>query len=58
MSDEPALRGWCECGHHESWHRDGERCTYLESRFDHATQTNIDVPCECFSLDLAYVEIG
>ncbi len=51
------LHGWCECSHHESWHVDGGRCTHLANRFDHATQRNIDVPCECFELKLSYVEV-
>lgn len=51
------MQAWCECKHCASWHDDTGRCTRLSSRFDHATRTNIDVPCECFELRVAHVEL-
>lgn len=51
------LGAWCECGHNTSWHDDTGRCHFKESRLDHATQRNIDVPCECFTLRVADVVV-
>lgn len=49
---------WCECSHAMQWHDVTGRCTYLESRFDHTTQKNINVPCECFELRVDGVHIS
>lgn len=51
------MQAWCECSHVASWHDDTGRCTHKASRFDHATQKNINVPCECFELRVAHVEL-
>lgn len=51
------MQAWCECSHCSSWHDNTGRCTYLDSRLDHTTQQNIDVPCECFELRIADAEV-
>jgi hypothetical protein len=51
------VQAWCDCGHSSSWHRDNGRCAYLASRLDHATRSNIEVPCECFELRIAHIEV-
>ena len=51
------MQAWCECHHCASWHDETGRCTHKDSRLDHAPMTNIDVPCECFELRVAHVEL-